>query len=58
MKYVQIGKDEGATLACGGHASTRAPTRKGFFHEPTVFTDVDAGDADRAGRDLRARWSR
>ena len=41
MKYVQIGKDEGATLACGGHRLDAGPYAKGFFHEPTVFTDVD-----------------
>ncbi len=41
MKYVQIGKDEGATLACGGHRLNSGPYAKGFFHEPTVFTDVD-----------------
>ena len=29
-------------------------TRKGFFHEPTIFADVDAEDADRARGDLRA----
>jgi acyl-CoA reductase-like NAD-dependent aldehyde dehydrogenase len=41
MKYVQIGKDEGATLACGGHRLDAGPYAKGFFHEPTVFTGVD-----------------
>jgi alpha-ketoglutaric semialdehyde dehydrogenase len=41
MKYVQIGKDEGATLACGGHRLDAGPYAKGYFHEPTVFTGVD-----------------
>jgi acyl-CoA reductase-like NAD-dependent aldehyde dehydrogenase len=40
MKYVGIGKAEGATLACGGHALDQGAYAKGFFHEPTVFTDV------------------
>ena len=40
MSYVQIGKDEGATLACGGGRLASGPHARGFFHEPTVFTDV------------------
>ena len=40
MKYVEIGKAEGARLACGGHALTVGPHARGFFHEPTVFADV------------------
>jgi aldehyde dehydrogenase (NAD+) len=42
MKYVQIGKDEGATLATGGRRLEGGSHARGFFHEPTVFTDVDA----------------
>ena len=41
MKYVQIGKDEGATLATGGRRLESGAYAKGFFHEPTVFVDVD-----------------
>ena len=40
MKYVQIGVDEGAKLACGGHRLTAGAYANGFFHEPTVFADV------------------
>ena len=40
MKYVQIGKDEGATLACGGNRLTGGGWARGFFHEPTIFSDV------------------
>ncbi|KAF7907074.1 uncharacterized protein EAF01_004661 [Botrytis porri] len=41
LGYVQIGKDEGATLLSGGEAFTNAhPSGKGFFITPTVFTDV------------------
>jgi aldehyde dehydrogenase (NAD+) len=40
MKYVEIGRREGARLACGGHALTSGALAKGYFHEPTVFADV------------------
>jgi alpha-ketoglutaric semialdehyde dehydrogenase len=40
MSYVQIGQDEGATLACGGGRLASGAHARGFFHEPTVFTDV------------------
>jgi alpha-ketoglutaric semialdehyde dehydrogenase len=40
MNYVEIGRNEGAKLACGGHALTSGPYANGFFHEPTVFADV------------------
>lgn len=42
-RYVQIGTDEGATLACGGVRPTDARLQQGFFFEPTIFTDVKAG---------------
>ncbi|HYU78690.1 MAG TPA: aldehyde dehydrogenase family protein [Vicinamibacterales bacterium] len=40
MSYVAIGQQEGATLACGGRQLTAGRYAKGFFHEPTVFIDV------------------
>jgi acyl-CoA reductase-like NAD-dependent aldehyde dehydrogenase len=40
IKYVQIGKEEGATLATGGRRLTQGAYAKGYFHEPTIFTDV------------------
>ena len=40
IKYVDIGRQEGATLVCGGHALTDGPYAKGHFHEPTIFADV------------------
>jgi aldehyde dehydrogenase (NAD+) len=43
MKYVAIGTKEGATLACGGHALTAGAHAGGYFHEPTIFSDVAAG---------------
>src|SRR5215212_974392 len=41
MKYVRIGQEEGATLATGGRRLDSGPYAKGYFHEPTVFVDVD-----------------
>jgi alpha-ketoglutaric semialdehyde dehydrogenase len=40
MRYVEIGKAEGARLACGGHALTSGDYAEGYFHEPTIFADV------------------
>ena len=37
MNLIEAGKKEGATLQCGGK---RVGT-KGFFVEPTVFSDVE-----------------
>ncbi len=41
MKYVEIGRGEGAKLASGGHRLEGGAYAKGWFHEPTVFTDCD-----------------
>ena len=38
LEYVEIGKEEGATLAAGGEVPPKKD--EGFFVEPTVFTDV------------------
>jgi aldehyde dehydrogenase (NAD+) len=41
MGYIEIGKNEdGATLACGGNRLTEGDFSKGYFIEPTVFTDA------------------
>ncbi|HEX5425682.1 MAG TPA: aldehyde dehydrogenase family protein [Candidatus Acidoferrales bacterium] len=42
MKYVEIGKNEGAKLATGGHLLESGDFAKGWFHEPTIFTDCNA----------------
>ncbi|GKT47908.1 aldehyde dehydrogenase [Colletotrichum spaethianum] len=39
LEYVQSAKDEGATIAMGGAPAPQA-SGKGFFVQPTVFTDV------------------
>jgi aldehyde dehydrogenase (NAD+) len=41
MEYVKIGKDEGAKLLCGGNRLTQGAYAYGWFHEPTIFGDVD-----------------
>ena len=41
MKYVEVGRSEGATLVTGGRRLTNGPCANGWFHEPTVFGDVD-----------------
>ena len=41
QRYVEIGKREGARLACGGGQPKDPALAKGFYHEPTVFTEVD-----------------
>jgi len=42
VSYVEIGKNEGATLAAGGHRLESGSYANGWFHEPTVFIDCDA----------------
>jgi acyl-CoA reductase-like NAD-dependent aldehyde dehydrogenase len=39
--YVAIGKNEGAKLLCGGHRLSEGTYAHGWFHQPTVFADVD-----------------
>ena len=40
LNYIEIGKREGATLALGGNRLMENGLDKGFFIEPTVFTNV------------------
>ena len=41
IKYVDIGSAEGAKLSAGGHRLETGVHARGWFHEPTVFTDCD-----------------
>jgi len=41
LSYIEIAKDEHATLALGGARATRAECGSGWFVEPTIFTGVD-----------------
>jgi aldehyde dehydrogenase (NAD+) len=40
IDYVRIGREEGATVATGGDRLSSGVLGKGYFHEPTIFTDV------------------
>jgi aldehyde dehydrogenase (NAD+) len=42
-EYVEIGKEQGATLVCGGHRATGRGLDRGFFFQPTIFAGVTAG---------------
>jgi aldehyde dehydrogenase (NAD+) len=40
LKYIEIGKKEGAKLILGGKACQKGDCSKGYFIEPTIFSDV------------------
>ncbi len=40
LAYIEIGKKEGATLACGGERARGPAFARGHFVEPTIFTGV------------------
>ncbi|WP_289001636.1 aldehyde dehydrogenase family protein [uncultured Megasphaera sp.] len=40
LDYVEIGKQEGARLVCGGERATENGLDKGCFIKPTIFADV------------------
>ena len=40
LKYIEIAKDEGAKLLCGGNRLTGGIYDSGYFVEPTLFTGV------------------
>jgi alpha-ketoglutaric semialdehyde dehydrogenase len=40
MKYVEIGPSEGATLVIGGNRLDSGDYARGWFHEPTIFSNV------------------
>ncbi len=40
LKYIEIAKHEGARLVCGGNRLSGGAFDKGFFIEPTIFTEV------------------
>jgi len=43
QEYVEIGQKEGATLVCGGKPYEEGACKKGWFYEPTIFTEVKPG---------------
>jgi aldehyde dehydrogenase (NAD+) len=42
-RYVDIGRKEGAEVACGGRPATGSRLADGWFYKPTVLTGVKAG---------------
>jgi aldehyde dehydrogenase (NAD+) len=40
--YVEVGREQGATLALGGQRATGGDLDHGYFFQPTIFTDVKA----------------
>jgi alpha-ketoglutaric semialdehyde dehydrogenase len=40
MKYVEIGKAEGAKVVTGGHRAESGALAQGWYHEPTIFADA------------------
>ncbi len=40
QSYVEIGLQEGAKLAAGGSVAREGNLAKGWFHQPTIFTEV------------------
>ncbi len=40
LKYIEIARNEGAKLICGGHRLTGGIYELGYFVEPTIFTGV------------------
>jgi acyl-CoA reductase-like NAD-dependent aldehyde dehydrogenase len=41
LSYIEIGKNEGARLMCGGNRLESGDYKYGWYLEPTVFADVD-----------------
>lgn len=37
LKYIEIGKNEGAKLICGGERYTKGDCKNGFYVRPTIF---------------------
>ena len=40
LKYIEIAKNEGAQLLCGGNRLTGGIYDSGYFVEPTIFAGV------------------
>ncbi len=40
LSYIEIGKSEGAKLICGGRRLKEGVFSRGYFIEPTIFTEV------------------
>lgn len=42
LKYIEIGKQEGARVITGGEKNTTGDLAKGYYVKPTIFADVDS----------------
>ena len=42
LRYIDVGREDGATLVCGGERATGDGLDKGYFVHPTVFDNVTA----------------
>ncbi len=40
LDYIEIGKQEGARIVCGGQRDTDGDKARGYFVKPTIFADV------------------
>src|ERR1035437_2620294 len=40
LDYIEIGKQEGARIVCGGERDTDGEKARGYFVKPTIFADV------------------
>ncbi|HEY2138524.1 MAG TPA: aldehyde dehydrogenase family protein [Chthoniobacterales bacterium] len=43
IKYVEIGKNEGAKLVAGGSRANGANLANGWYYQPTIFSEVEPG---------------
>jgi aldehyde dehydrogenase (NAD+) len=43
LDFIEIGKQEGARLVCGGERDTDGDKARGYFVKPTIFADVTPG---------------
>ncbi len=43
LKYINVGKEEGAKLILGGKACREGDCSRGYFIEPTIFNEVTPG---------------
>lgn len=41
LRYIEIGKEEGGRLVCGGGRNTVGDNANGYFIDPTIFADCD-----------------
>lgn len=43
MKYIAIGREEGARIAYGGERLVGGEWDRGYYHQPTIFADLKPG---------------